>query len=77
MWSLATSDLTVAWVGSSLSSLKFVLWDQLSEVELSVINREQSPGWSLLAMISIHGVMIDAICSNRLLEALNWRCEGK
>ena len=70
--SLATWILIVAWIGSSLSSLKFVLRAQPSEVVLSVMEREQSPGFNLPAKMSIQTVMMDAICSSKLFVALPW-----
>ena len=65
----ATSILIVAWIGSSQSSLKLVLRDHPSDVVLSVMERQQSPFFSRPARISTHTVMIDAICSSKLLEA--------
>ena len=64
MWHLATSILTVAWMGSSQSSrssLKLVLKAQLSEVEMSVIGNRWFSLLNLPAMMSIHEVINDAV----------------
>ena len=63
-WWRAISMQTDDWTGSvltSVDSLKFVLSSQPADVELSVIDRVQSPLVSLPASMSTHGVMIDAM----------------
>ena len=66
----------VAWMEDSPSSLKFVFLSHPSEVELSVIERLQSPGPSLLAIVSIQGVITVNKCSGRLFEALSTSHDG-
>jgi hypothetical protein len=70
---LATSRGVVAWMGSSPSSLKFVFLAQPSDVVLSVIDKAQSSNRRRFSKMSIQGVMIEAICSSRLFEALKRR----
>ena len=70
---MATSYLDsncVAWMGSLPSSLKLVLRVQPSDVVLSVIDSEQSPCLSLPLWMSIQTEITDAMCSNKLFEAL-------
>ena len=64
-------------MGSSSSSMKFDFHSQPSEVVLSVIESAQSPFLSRPAMISIHGVIIAARCSRRLVDARNCRLSGR
>ena len=79
VWRRAVSMRTDDWTGSastSVDSLKFVLHSQPADVELSVIDRAQSPLVSLSASMSTHGVMIDAMYSRRLFDARNQRTSG-
>eukprot|EP00957_Ditylum_brightwellii_P032618 2472008-Ditylum_brightwellii.AAC.1 len=61
---------------SLINLLKLSLFSHPSEVELSVIDREQSPLFSLPAITSIHGVIIAAMCSRRLFNTWNWMWSG-
>jgi len=56
--------------GSTVSSLKFVFRIQPPNVVLSVIDNAQSSLFKHPARISIHGLIIDAMNSSRLFEAL-------
>ncbi len=67
----------VAWIADLPSSMKFVFLSHPSDVVLSVIESAQSPRFSRPAMISIHSVIIAAICSSKLFEALNWSSFGR
>ena len=49
-----------------------VFFSQPAEVVLSVINRVQSPGHRCFDIKSIHGVMMEAMNSRRLLDAQKW-----
>ena len=73
---METLSLKVACMGLSPSSLRFDFLRHTSKVELSVIGRMQSPGPSLLAIISIQGVITVAKCSRRLFEAKNFNHKG-
>jgi hypothetical protein len=53
-----------------LSSLKFVFRIQPADVVLLVIDSAQSPLFNRPASISIHGLIIDAMNSSRLFDAL-------
>eukprot|EP00957_Ditylum_brightwellii_P184007 14016344-Ditylum_brightwellii.AAC.1 len=64
-------------MGSSINLLKLDFFSYPSKVELSAIDREQSPLFSLPAIMSIHGVIIAVMCSRRLFEAWNWRWSGR
>ena len=75
-WLRETLILTVAWIGSLQSSLKFVRADYPSEVELSTIDSAQSPFTSLPLIMSTYGVMMEVMGSSRLVDALNFRCKG-
>jgi len=57
-------------IGSTVSSLKFVFRIQPAEVVLSVIDSAQFPLFRRPARMSIHGLIIDAMNSSRLFEAL-------
>ena len=71
-WCLAMSILVAASRGSASSpcSLKFVLRIHPADVVLSVIDSAQSPLFKRFARMSIHGLIIDAMNSSRLFEAL-------
>ena len=58
-------------MGDSPSSMKFDFLSHPSDVVLSVMERAQSPWVRRPAIISIHGVIIAARCSKRLLDARN------
>jgi hypothetical protein len=64
----------VASIGSVASSEKFVHFSHPAEVVLSLINKTQSPGWRRFAIISIHGVMIEAMNLRRLLDSWKRCC---
>ena len=57
-------------MGSTVSSLKFVFRIQPADVVLSVMDSAQSPLDKRPARMSIHGLIIDAMNSSRLFEAL-------
>ena len=66
----------VASIGSRMSSLKFVFQIQPADVVLSVIDSAQSPLDKRSAIISIHGLIIDAMNSSRLFEDRNRKSGG-
>ncbi len=68
---------TEAWMGHSLSSVKFDFLSHPSAVVLSVIKRAQSWCLSHPAMMSTQGEMTAARCSRRLFEALNRKFSGR
>jgi hypothetical protein len=51
------------------ASKKIVVFSQLAEVVLLVIDKAQSPGLRHFDIVSIQGVMMEAINSRRLLDA--------
>ena len=76
---LAASFLTLASMlfdSSSFSSLKFVFFNHPAEVVLSVIDSAQSPALRRFAIRSTQGVMIDAMNSRKLFDALNNKSFG-
>ncbi len=56
---------------SPMISRKLVLRSHPADVELSVIEREQSPCFRRPAKMSTHGEMMDGMYSRRLLDARN------
>eukprot|EP00957_Ditylum_brightwellii_P156393 11903072-Ditylum_brightwellii.AAC.1 len=70
-WLLHTSKQTVDWILSLMSLLKLHFFSYPSEVELPAIDSKQSPWPSLPLIKLIHSVMTAAMCSNKLLDALN------
>lgn len=61
---------------SSMESLKFDFLSQPAEVVLSVIDKMQCIFGRDDSIISIHGPMTEARCSNMFRVALNWRYFG-
>jgi hypothetical protein len=76
-WWRATSSQIVAWIGSSPSLMKFVFFNQASDIVLSVIDRARLPSLSMPMSMSTQGVIIAAKCSNRLFDARNLRSFGR
>jgi len=65
-----------AFIGSTVSSLKFVFRIQPADVVLSVIDSAQSPLFKRPARISIDGLIIDSMNSSRLFKALKCNKPG-
>jgi hypothetical protein len=67
------------WTGSvstPMNSRKLILRSQPADVELSVIDRTQSPVFKWPANMSTHGEMMDATYSRRLLDAQKSKSSG-
>ncbi len=78
-WLRAVLIQTVAWTGlgsSPMISRKLVLRSHPANVELSVIERAQSPQLMQPANMSTHGELMDTMYSRRLLDAQKRRSSG-